>query len=457
MQRSPWSISPTSAGASRTTMWRRHGDGMLPSHRRAIADIIACRSEALGGHLWRCEACRAEVYAYHSCGNRSCPRMPPQADRTLARRPHAPSCWIAPYFHITVTVPVPSCARSCAPTSVDGYAFLMKAAAGAIIELARDPRHVGAQVGVLAVLHTWTQQLHYHPHVHCLVTGGGISDDGAASGTRLGRASWWPGQSARQAGPRQASAMRFARKRPDLKLPASRLAQALGRARHRLGHGPAGRARLPGALHCPGSPSPTTGSSPSPSRGSPSDTRSARPTGCAPAASRAASSCAGSSSHVLPKGLHKVRYFGLWHPSRRAGSSSKRACCSRASGARSGRRTRRPGPRPPGSSPDVPSAPAAGRVASSTSAVSAPATRWTITRPRQPSTSPAPSRAAARRLRPRLCRPDVRTRPPTQPLQPRDPSPTRSKWPEPMPHRLIAHPAARRASRRPSFHPGPPA
>jgi hypothetical protein len=136
---------------------------MLPSHRRAIADIIACRSEALGGHLWRCEACRAEVYAYHSCGNRSCPRCHgKQTERWLAAR--TAELLDAPYFHITMTVPAELRAVLRA-NQRDGYALLMKAAAGAIIELARDPRHVGAQVGVLAVLHTWTQQLHYHPHV----------------------------------------------------------------------------------------------------------------------------------------------------------------------------------------------------------------------------------------------------------------------------------------------------
>jgi hypothetical protein len=115
----------------------RHGARMLPSHRRAIADIIACRSAALGGHLWRCEACRAEVYAYHSCGNRSCPRCHrKQTERWLAAR--AAELLDVPYFHITVTVPAELRAVLRA-NQRDGYALLMKAAAGAIIELARDP------------------------------------------------------------------------------------------------------------------------------------------------------------------------------------------------------------------------------------------------------------------------------------------------------------------------------
>jgi hypothetical protein len=153
-----------------------HGATILPSHRRAIADILACRTEALGGHLWRCDHCSAEVYSYHSCKNRSCPKC--HADQTegwlASRKAEVLPC---PYFHVTITVPeeLRDALRS---NQKDCYTLLIKAAAEAIIELARDSRFVGATVGVLAVLHTWTQQLVYHPHVHCLVTGGGVSDDG---------------------------------------------------------------------------------------------------------------------------------------------------------------------------------------------------------------------------------------------------------------------------------------
>ena len=153
------------------------GASMLPSHRRAITDILACRTEALGGHLWRCDACSAEVYSYHSCKNRSCPKChTDQTERWLeARKIEMLPCR---YFHVTITVPeeLRDVLRA---NQRDGYALLMKATADSIIEIARDPRYVGATVGVLAVLHTWTQQLIYHPHVHCLVTGGGVSDDGS--------------------------------------------------------------------------------------------------------------------------------------------------------------------------------------------------------------------------------------------------------------------------------------
>jgi hypothetical protein len=153
-----------------------YGATMLPSHRRAIADILACRTEALGGHLWRCNRCSAEVYSYHSCKNRSCPKChTDQAERWLdARKAEVLPC---PYFHVTITVPE-ELRDTLRANQKDGYSLLMKAAAEAIIELARDSHYVGGTVGILAVLHTWTQQLLYHPHVHCLVTGGGISDDG---------------------------------------------------------------------------------------------------------------------------------------------------------------------------------------------------------------------------------------------------------------------------------------
>jgi hypothetical protein len=153
-----------------------HGAAMLPSHRRAISDIISCRTEVRGGHLWRCDACHRDVYRYHSCKNRSCPKCHAHETRRWLESRKAEMLPV-PYFHITITVPEEL--RGVLRTNQrDGYAALMQAAAQAIIELARDLRFVGANVGVLAVLHTWTQQLLYHPHVHCLVTAGGVTDDG---------------------------------------------------------------------------------------------------------------------------------------------------------------------------------------------------------------------------------------------------------------------------------------
>jgi hypothetical protein len=145
---------------------------MLPSHRRAIEDILNCRTAALGGQVWRCEQCDTEMFSWHSCGNRSCPKCHTAQTRERRRAEMLP----VPYFHITITVPE-ELRQVLRANQRDGYGVLMRAGAAAIIELARDPRYVGGTVGVLAVLHTWTQQLSLHPHVHCLVSGGGVSED----------------------------------------------------------------------------------------------------------------------------------------------------------------------------------------------------------------------------------------------------------------------------------------
>jgi putative transposase/transposase-like zinc-binding protein len=152
----------------------RYGAAVLPSHRRAIADIIACRTEALGADLWCCPQCGTLVPVFHSCKNRHCPQCNGARTQAWLEQRQAEILPI-PYFHVTVTVPkqLRAALRS---HQTAGYGALMKAAAESIIKLARDPRWVGGTVGVLAVLHTWTQQLHLHPHVHCLVTGGGLSD-----------------------------------------------------------------------------------------------------------------------------------------------------------------------------------------------------------------------------------------------------------------------------------------
>jgi hypothetical protein len=155
----------------------RHGASMLPSHHRAIRDILACRTPALGGHAYRCDRCGHEVFAWHSCKNRSCPKCHTEQTRAWLEKRRA-QLLPAPYFHVIATVPE-ELRGICRANQKDAYAALMRATAESIVELARDMRYCGATVGVLAVLHTWTQRLDHHPHVHCLVTGGGVSDDGA--------------------------------------------------------------------------------------------------------------------------------------------------------------------------------------------------------------------------------------------------------------------------------------
>ncbi len=162
---------------------RRHGAArraalgtrLLPSQARALRDLVACRTAACGGQRTPCTACGGEVYRYHSCRNRHGPKCGgDQTARWLER--HRARLLPCPHFLITVTLP--STLRALAfshQALVDGA--LMRSAAAALHVLAAAPRYVGAPVGCIAVLHTWTRALLYHPHVHLIVTAGGLSAD----------------------------------------------------------------------------------------------------------------------------------------------------------------------------------------------------------------------------------------------------------------------------------------
>jgi hypothetical protein len=153
----------------------RFGEDLLPSHRRAMDDIIHCRTEALGGHLLQCNHCGQEHYVYHSCRNRSCPtchRLETEAWLEERRQELLP----VPYFHVVFTVPQ-ELREIIRRHQQDLYDILLRASAQSLIKLAADPHYVGGLIGVLCVLHTWTRTLVYHPHVHCLVPAGGVSTD----------------------------------------------------------------------------------------------------------------------------------------------------------------------------------------------------------------------------------------------------------------------------------------
>jgi hypothetical protein len=290
-----------------------HGASMLPSQQRAITDILACRTEVLGGHLWRCDQCRAAIFSYHSCKNRSCPKChTDQTERWLEARKL--EMLPTPYFHLTITVPEELRAVLRA-NQHDGYALLMKAAAETIIELARDPRFVGATVGVLAVLHTWTPQLLYHPHVHCLVTGGGVSDDGHP---------WHPArQNFRVPVKALAKLVRgklraaFEKCRPDLVLPAAAWSKVWGV--HGTAWGDGEQAVLDYLARYVFRVAITNNRI----VGLDDETVTLR---YKKRKSNRWRTCRIPGDefirrfvqHVLPKGLHKVRYFGLWHPAKRA-------------------------------------------------------------------------------------------------------------------------------------------
>ncbi len=151
-------------------------DRMLPSHLRAMEEIEQCRTEALGGQLYFCDQCQDHHYSYHSCKNRHCPKCQNgQASEWLENQKNL----LLPvnYFMVTFTLPeqLRPLARSHQKTI---YNILFRASAEALLELASDPRFVGGRVGMLGVLHTWTRDLFYHPHVHYIATGGGLSAGG---------------------------------------------------------------------------------------------------------------------------------------------------------------------------------------------------------------------------------------------------------------------------------------
>lgn len=153
-----------------------YGEEMLPSHRRALWDIAQCRTEALGGHLVQCDHCSKLDYSYHSCKNRACPKCHRKDTEKWLEQRRAELLPVI-YFHVVFTLPkeLRKLVRQHQKTL---YGILMKAAAESLMKLAADPKYVGGKIGMLAVLHTWTNAQAYHPHGHFLVPGGGVSPDG---------------------------------------------------------------------------------------------------------------------------------------------------------------------------------------------------------------------------------------------------------------------------------------
>jgi Putative transposase/Transposase zinc-binding domain len=164
-------------------VFRRHGPGFRAARgehldraqRRVMGAIEACRTAALGGHLRRCADCGHTAIAYNSCRNRHCPKC-----QGAAR-----AAWVAarrsellpvPYFHVVFTLPA-SVDAIAFQNKATVYAILFRAAAATLRIIAADPRHLGAEIGGVAVLHSWGQAMQHHPHVHCIVPGGGLSPD----------------------------------------------------------------------------------------------------------------------------------------------------------------------------------------------------------------------------------------------------------------------------------------
>jgi hypothetical protein len=143
---------------------------------KVMSAIESCRTAALGGHVERCEACAFTRIAYNSCRNRHCPKCQGAAAREWLADREADLLPV-PYYHVVFTLPVPITDIAHQNKAVI-YGILFKAAAETLITIAADPKHLGARIGLTAVLHSWGSALTHHPHVHIIVPGGGVSLDG---------------------------------------------------------------------------------------------------------------------------------------------------------------------------------------------------------------------------------------------------------------------------------------
>lgn len=155
---------------------QKYASRMPATHLKAMRAIEKCRTEALGGQVYRCPNCEQVQYSYHSCRNRHCPKCQNEhAQRWLDQQQDL--LLPVPYFLLTFTLPASfnQVARSHQRLLYD---LLFKTSAAATQQLAQEPRWVGGQIGMVGVLHTWGRNLAYHPHVHYLVPGGGLSTDG---------------------------------------------------------------------------------------------------------------------------------------------------------------------------------------------------------------------------------------------------------------------------------------
>jgi hypothetical protein len=177
MNRPPLEVADLIRAAG-TAFWERNRHWLSWKHVKVLLAIAHCRTAALGGHLDQCTRCghRAAI-SYNSCRNRHCPKCQTSArERWIAARQRE----LLPtrYVHVVFTLP-----RELAPLVLQNrkivYGLLFRASAETLLEVARDPRHLGAEIGFFSVLHTWNQKLQLHPHIHCVIPAGGLSLDHA--------------------------------------------------------------------------------------------------------------------------------------------------------------------------------------------------------------------------------------------------------------------------------------
>jgi hypothetical protein len=157
--------------------WRRANAGHVSlGQLKVMSAIENCRTAALGGHVARCEDCTHTLVAYNSCRNRHCPKCQGAAAREWLAAREAELLPV-PYFHVVFTLPA-VLAELAYQNKAVMYDLLFKASAETTLTIAADPKHLGARIGLTAVLHTWGSAMTHHPHVHLIVPGGGLSPDG---------------------------------------------------------------------------------------------------------------------------------------------------------------------------------------------------------------------------------------------------------------------------------------
>jgi Putative transposase/Transposase zinc-binding domain len=163
---------------------RQHGEAFRRAHAghlslgqlKVMSAIEACRTAELGGHVERCDDCAHIAVAYNSCRNRHCPRRQGPAARAWLAERQADLLDVA-YFHVVFTLPA-AVADIAFQNKALVYDLLFKAASQTLMTIAADPKHLGARIGLVGVLHTWGSAMTHHPHLHCIVPGGGLSPDG---------------------------------------------------------------------------------------------------------------------------------------------------------------------------------------------------------------------------------------------------------------------------------------
>jgi hypothetical protein len=177
----------------RAPAWLDGSRPLVPAQRRALHAIVRCRTPALGGHVYRCTACDGTDYAYHSCHHRACPRC--GGNRTAAWTAQQEARLLpVEYFLVTFTVPAALRAACVArPDLLHDWLFTQSAAA--LQTIAAIPRHLGGELGMVGVLHTWGRQVQHHPHIHYIVPGGALRPDGKKWLPARAAAAWFlPGE-----------------------------------------------------------------------------------------------------------------------------------------------------------------------------------------------------------------------------------------------------------------------